>query len=513
MADRRRATGLRVGQVLVLSIGVLLLLAVVAIGLALSANSKLTDRRKLVVDRIAPAQLAALGLENALVNEETGVRGYLISRESQFLEPYREGRRQELLGYRRLAALGGAGTVAAAAADVRAVRAGADAWRRDFAVAALRDRRGAAGGANALASTGKLRFDAVRSALARLQAGLAATRADARDELFDAARVLRVTLALSGLLILAGLLGAGLLLRRVVTAPLARLGREARRVAGGDFQTPFTSAGGAREIREVGADMDEMRERIVLELSAVDAARARLEAQAVELTRSNRELEQFAYVASHDLQEPLRKVASFCQALQRRYTGQLDDRADQYIAFAVDGATRMQVLINDLLAFSRVGRSGRDHELAEAGELVAAACAALASAIEETGTTVEVAKLPVVRGDRTLLVSLFQNLVANAVKFRGDDSPVVRIAARRLESAWEFSCADNGIGIEPEYAERIFVIFQRLHAKEAYPGTGIGLALCRKIVEHHGGRIWLDAEHAPGTCFRFTLPIAEETTS
>jgi light-regulated signal transduction histidine kinase (bacteriophytochrome) len=233
----------------------------------------------------------------------------------------------------------------------------------------------------------------------------------------------------------------------------------------------------------------------------------------VELTRSNRELEQFAYVASHDLQEPLRKVASFCQALQRRYQGQLDDRADQYIEFAVDGATRMQVLINDLLAFSRVGRSGRDHELAEAGELVAAACAALASAIEETGTTVEVAKLPVVRGDRTLLVSLFQNLVANAVKFRGADPPVVRIAARRLEAEWEFSCADNGIGIEPEYAERIFVIFQRLHAKEAYPGTGIGLALCRKIVEHHGGRIWLDAEHAPGTCFRFTLPIAEETTS
>jgi signal transduction histidine kinase len=512
MADRSRATGLRVGHVLALSIGVLLLLAVVAIGLALSANAKLTDRRKLVVDRVAPAQVAALGLENALVNEETGVRGYLLTREAQFLAPYRDGRRQELLGYRRLAALGGAGT-AGADADVRAVRAQADAWRRDFVVAALGDRRGAAGSATALASTGKVRFDAVRSALARLQSGLAATRGDARGELFDAARVLQATLLLSGLLILAGLLGAGLLLRRVVTAPLGRLGREARRVAGGDFQTPLTSPGGAREIRDVGADMDEMRERIVRELSAVDAARASLEAQAVELTRSNRELEQFAYVASHDLQEPLRKVASFCQALQRRYQGQLDDRADQYIEFAVDGATRMQVLINDLLAFSRVGRSGRDHELVEAGELVAAACAALSTVIDDTGTTVDVSRLPVVSGDRTLLVSLFQNLVANAVKFRGADPPVVRIAARRLEAEWEFSCADNGIGIEPEYAERIFVIFQRLHAKEAYPGTGIGLALCRKIVEHHGGRIWLDADQVPGACFRFTLPIAEETTS
>jgi signal transduction histidine kinase len=512
MADRPRATGLRVGQVLALSIGVLLLLAVVAIGLALSANGKLADRRELVVDAVAPAQLAALALENALVNEETGVRGYLITRESQFLAPYREGRRQEVLGYRRLAALGGAGTVGAAA-DVRAVRARVDAWRRDFVVTALRGRRGAAGGGNALARTGKLRFDAVRSALARLQAGLAATRGDAREELFNAARVLRATLVLSGLLILTGLLTAGLLLRRVVTAPLARLGSEARRVAGGDFAAPLTTAGGAREIREVGADVDEMRERIVLELSAVDAARARLEEQAVELTRSNRELEQFAYVASHDLQEPLRKVTSFCQALQRRYEGRLDDRADQYIAFAVDGATRMQVLINDLLAFSRVGRSGREDELLDAGELVAAACAALSDAIDETAATVEASELPVVRGDRMLLVSLFQNLVANAVKFRGADPPVVRIAARRLEADWEFSCADNGIGIEPEYAERIFVIFQRLHPKEAYPGTGIGLAMCRKIVEHHGGRIWLDADHVTGACFRFTLPIAEETTS
>jgi len=211
----------------------------------------------------------------------------------------------------------------------------------------------------------------------------------------------------------------------------------------------------------------------------------------------------------------LRKVASFCQALQRRYQGQLDERADQYIEFAVDGASRMQTLINDLLAFSRVGRSGREHELLESSELVADARRSLAEVIEETGATIDAGELPVVRGDRTLLVSLFQNLIANAVKFHADDPPAVRIEARRAaddDGYWEFSCADNGIGIDAEYAERIFVIFQRLHAKEAYPGTGIGLAMCRKIVEYHGGLIWLDADHAPGTCFRFTLPLVEDAT-
>ncbi len=253
-----------------------------------------------------------------------------------------------------------------------------------------------------------------------------------------------------------------------------------------------------------------MRERIVDELATVEVARGQLEEQAGELQRSNAELEQFAYVASHDLQEPLRKVVSFCQALQTRYGGQLDERADQYIDFAVDGAKRMQVLINDLLAFSRVGRGGRELALIALPEVLAAAQLALAETIASAGGSVVADELPTVRGDRAQLTSLFQNLIANAVKFRGAEPPVVRIAVVRRDAQWELSCADNGIGIDSEYAERIFLIFQRLHARDAYEGSGIGLALCRKIVEYHGGRIWLDTDYAGGTCFRFTLPIVKE---
>jgi hypothetical protein len=214
-------------------------------------------------------------------------------------------------------------------------------------------------------------------------------------------------------------------------------------------------------------------------------------------------------VASHDLQEPLRKIASFCQALQARYHGRLDERADQYIDFAVDGAKRMQTLINDLLAFSRAGHSGREHELVDLSDALAAAQSALAGAMESAGASVLAGELPTIRGDRAQLTSLFQNLIANAVKFHGTEPPVVHIAASRQNGEWELSCLDNGIGIDPEYAERIFLIFQRLHSRDTYEGTGIGLALCRKIVEYHGGRIWLDNDYSGGACFRFTLPIAK----
>jgi light-regulated signal transduction histidine kinase (bacteriophytochrome) len=212
-------------------------------------------------------------------------------------------------------------------------------------------------------------------------------------------------------------------------------------------------------------------------------------------------------VASHDLQEPLRKVASFCQLLEQRYAGQLDERADQYIAFAVDGARRMQELINDLLAFSRVGRSGNALEAVDCNEVIRAARANLAALIEESGASLDVGPLPVVRGESSLLSLVFQNLIGNALKFRGEESPHVAIDARSHGDFWEFTCRDNGIGIDEEYGDRIFVIFQRLHSRAAYEGTGIGLAMCRKIVEHHGGRIWLSRDgDAPGSTFRFTLP-------
>jgi light-regulated signal transduction histidine kinase (bacteriophytochrome) len=232
-----------------------------------------------------------------------------------------------------------------------------------------------------------------------------------------------------------------------------------------------------------------------------------LDSRTQDLQRSNAELEQFAYVASHDLQEPLRKVTSFCQLLQQRYQDQLDDRGSQYIEFAVDGAKRMQGLINDLLAFSRVGRTTEHFAAVDLGTCVAAAVKSLGTAIEESGATVTANSLPVVTCDSGLLTSVFQNLIGNAIKFRADAAPEVRIEAVRDGSFWLFSVTDNGIGIEPRFAERVFVIFQRLHSRETYAGTGIGLALCRKIIEFHGGTIWLDTDRFPGTRIWFTLPV------
>jgi light-regulated signal transduction histidine kinase (bacteriophytochrome) len=240
---------------------------------------------------------------------------------------------------------------------------------------------------------------------------------------------------------------------------------------------------------------------------SLEAAHASLEARTEDLQRSNAELEQFAYVASHDLQEPLRKVASFVQLLQRRYAGRLDDKADQYIELAVDGAKRMQQLINDLLAFSRVGRTAQRREEVACGVLLAQAWANLGPAVRASHATIEVGDLPVVLGEASLLTAVFQNLLSNALKFAGDQAPRISVTARRDGEHWLFSFSDNGIGIPAEYAERIFVIFQRLHDRAAYPGTGIGLAMCRKIIEYHGGRIWLDTTVTSGARFCFTLPV------
>jgi signal transduction histidine kinase len=311
-----------------------------------------------------------------------------------------------------------------------------------------------------------------------------------------------------GLLLTVLLIALGL--RATAIRPLHRLAAQVRRVAGGDFEHEVT-ARGPREVTHLAADVNTMRERILQELSATQENNANLQAHATELQRSNSELEQFAYVASHDLQEPLRKVASFTQLLQRRYAGKLDARADQYIEFAVDGAKRMQALINDLLAYSRVGRSDREPALVSSDAALTQARANLAEQIEETGATIETGHLPLVLAELPLLIAVFQNLLSNALKFSGGKTPRIVVTVGRDEPFWLFSFSDNGIGIEPEYSERIFVIFQRLHERSAYAGTGIGLSMTRKIIEYFGGRIWLDNMFTDGTRFCFTLPMPQET--
>jgi signal transduction histidine kinase len=231
-----------------------------------------------------------------------------------------------------------------------------------------------------------------------------------------------------------------------------------------------------------------------------------LKETADELSRSNQDLEQFAYVASHDLQEPLRMVTGFVQLLQKRYQGALDASADQYIDYAVDGAKRMQELINDLLSYSRVGTRAREAVPTEAGQMLDRALANLAASIHETGAEIRHGALPKVRADGAQLVQLFQNLIGNAIKFRGDRAPKVTVDARRDDGQWLFRVEDNGIGIDPEYKDRIFLVFQRLHSRREYPGTGIGLAICKKIVDRHGGRIWVESQAGRGATFCFTLP-------
>jgi hypothetical protein len=228
--------------------------------------------------------------------------------------------------------------------------------------------------------------------------------------------------------------------------------------------------------------------------------------QSQELARSNTELQQFAYIASHDLQEPLRMVTSYLQLIERRYKDNLDANANDFIHFAVDGARRMQKLINDLLAYSRIGTRAQPYELIDSTVVVEQAITNLKLLIADYHATVTYDTLPTVLADATQLTQLFQNLIGNAIKFHGEVPPIVQIRAEDQQGEWLFSVQDNGIGLEAEYAEQIFVIFQRLHNRTEYPGTGIGLAVCKKIVERHGGRIWVQSELGKGATFYFTLP-------
>ncbi|WP_329106956.1 ATP-binding protein [Micromonospora sp. NBC_01699] len=505
---RRRVTALLVvvGSVL----------ALLAVGEALVANANRTHLDTLLT-KTGPLRTDAESLPTALVDQETAVRGYAVSGDRADLAPYDEGIGQEGVLISRMDAL--LDDQPEIRRQLHLVRDQAERWRAEVAqpIVDATTSGGPSAGQLLVNERGRQQFDALRGSTSRLQELIL----DLRNEVATKARKTGNTLVL--LLILAGvvvvLAGVALLvsLNRAVIGPVTRLAEQVRAVAQGDYQRDIEQTG-PPELALLAADVDAMRRKIAADLAEVREARTRIEwvnsqlqKQAEELVRSNRDLEQFAYVASHDLQEPLRKVASFCQLLQRRYAGQLDERADQYIAFAVDGAQRMQRLINDLLAFSRIGRLTTGFAEVDLNQVMGDVAGQTEAARQYAGGELTWSDLPVVLGEEPLLTNLLANLVSNSFKFRRPDvPPLVRISARRVDDEWEISCEDNGIGIEPEFVDKVFVIFQRLHSKDAYPGTGIGLAIVKKIVEYHGGRIWVDLEATEGTVIRFTLPVTVE---
>jgi len=246
---------------------------------------------------------------------------------------------------------------------------------------------------------------------------------------------------------------------------------------------------------------------VIIDISAQKRAEASLKKVLLDLSRSNRDLEQFAYVASHDLQEPLRMVSSYVKLLERRYKGKLDGDADDFINFAVDGAVRMQGLINDLLLFSRVHTRGKEFEFTDFKDVLATATNNLRMQIDENEAIITHDPLPTIMVDRAQITQVLQNLISNGIKFhRDEESPRVHVSAMENDDEWTISVQDNGIGIESQYYDRLFIIFQRLNEKGKYPGTGIGLAICKRIIERHNGRIWLESELGTGSTFYISIP-------
>jgi signal transduction histidine kinase len=499
---------------LLVSCGVVLGLVLVVAGVAFA---RLVDRQSAVTQTYFNEINQANEAYVQLIDAETGVRGYALTGDAVTLEPWnrtlKSDRSFQAIAT-RLARTGGDDQLVAKA---QAAASASQEWEDRYA-RPLIDQVTAHGHASVTpeqVESGKSLFDAARSAVDAYVAELGSQRATAVHELQDLTRL--VTLVVVFLAVAAVAIGVGLwfALKRWVIEPIDRLASDAREVAAGDLQHRVVATGPG-EIRALATDLDLMRTTLVDQVDTVEAARTQIEeahdllaAQTEELTRSNRDLEQFAYVASHDLQEPLRKVASFTQLLQKRYGGQLDERGEQYIQFAVDGAKRMQRLIQDLLGFSRVGRIGGEVTDVDLDEVLEHVLDTLDEPIAKAGAVVTHDPLPTLRGEAPLLEQLFQNLVANAVKFRDPTrAPRVHVSAELMGDSWHLECRDNGIGIDPQYAERVFVIFQRLHPKDVYEGTGIGLALCKKIVEYHGGQIWIADDQDEGTAIRWTLPAA-----
>ncbi len=260
---------------------------------------------------------------------------------------------------------------------------------------------------------------------------------------------------------------------------------------------------------QMTANLQDSRSKLETEIQERQMAEEALARHATELARSNEDLEQFAYIASHDLQEPLRNATNCIQLLERRYKGKLDKDADQFINYAVQSIVRMKDLIDDLLAYSRVGTKEKKYVATDCNSIVENALDNLDSTLKETGAVVAYDNLPIVAADPVLLTQVFQNLISNGIKFRNERRPEVQVSAELSDDEWVFSVADNGIGIADEYLDKIFVIFKRLHARAEYPGAGLGLAIVKKVIERHGGRVWVDSFVGTGSTFHFSLPFME----
>ncbi|HET9173321.1 MAG TPA: CHASE3 domain-containing protein, partial [Actinospica sp.] len=450
---------------------VVLVIACSVIGVIVFARASQASNN--LISSLGPARTSLVDMQSALVNQEMGIRGYLLTHDSDFLQPYFDGEQSlqrdlqnaktQLKGHAR--ALG----------ELQGLEQRITTWTSTYANPFIETAQ--AGGTVSLTEleAGNTAFGQLRSDFLLVETELDAERGQAMQKLshINAERDWTFVGMLGVFLISVCIIV--LLVHLMVLRPLQQLRQEARRVTDGAFDTQLTQSG-PQDIRALSGGLDAMRAKLVESLENAERQRTELlrqketlDSQAEELRRSNEELEQFAYVASHDLQEPLRKVASFCQLIEKRYGEALDERGKQYIDYAVDGAKRMQVLINDLLTFSRVGRVNDRRERVELQACLDSALDRLEYSVQECGAVIEQRPLPAVTGDPTLLSMLWQNLVGNALKFRSPDrAPEVSISWAPDPEQRGFvrvSVADNGIGIPPAFAEKVFVIFQRLHSR------------------------------------------------
>ncbi|NJK45111.1 MAG: HAMP domain-containing protein [Pleurocapsa sp. SU_196_0] len=464
------------------------LLPIVIITVWMGGIAKNTENRTVVTAGQRNVTFTSYELQLAILDIETGYRGYALSSNEAFLEPYDTGIKNAAASLNRLDELG---LFPEQVRDLRSSIENFKAWT--VTTVALGRAGESLSGAveRALYNDGKRRMDDLRQKLVRLRtASFDAFNQSRTQTVQDIAALTYLPWGIFAIVII-GAFTVRTGLRHFVVKPLEQLEGAAQRLASGDADLHLSVPGD-----------DELGKLAQTFKQTAHILRARTD----DLERSNHELEQFAYVASHDLQEPLRMVSSYTQLLSKRYKGKLDDKADMYIHYAVDGASRMQALIQDLLAYSRVGTKRDPLEPVDAGAVVRDVVKSLEVAISDHTVNLEVGALPTIMADRVQLNQVFQNLIGNALKFRREGvQHLVQVCAKADGDFWQFTVRDNGIGINPDYFERIFVIFQRLHTRETFSGSGIGLAIVKKIVERHGGRIWVESEPDKGSSFHFTF--------